>query len=206
MGTLLPWLFQLAALSAAAVPAPVPAPIELAQQRVEALEAESRLLQRRVTLDALVSFQLDPFLARSEPPLSAKGEPLLVHLWSVHCPPCVKEMPELTRLFERLRALSPIRVVLVSEDSLESLADYLRQHGASLPLAEYFAVGLASNLRTSLQNAPLPTTLLLDSHMVVRQAFVGPFMHRRSELYTAVARLCGNLSAPCRKPARADSD
>lgn len=193
MGVLIPWLLQLAAFSVPIQPA----------QRIEQLVTESRLLSRKVVIDSLISIQPTPFNYERSPPLQAKGRPLLVHLWSIHCPPCVKELPELAAALKRLRDATPIRIVLVAEDSLDSmdsLAEALRRFEAILPGAELYAAGPNSQLRSTLQMASLPTTLLLDDQLVVRQALVGLLGERRNDLFSAVLRLCTSLHATCRRP------
>lgn len=193
MGALIPWLLQLAALSVPIQPA----------QRIDQLEKESRLLSRKVVIDSLLSIQPAPFSYEKTPPLQAKGRPLLVHLWSIHCPPCIKELPELAATLKRLRDVTPIRIVLVAEDSLDSmdsLGESLRRFDAILPGTELYAAGPNSELRSTLQVASLPTTLLLDDQLVVRHALVGLLGERRNDLFSAVLRLCTSLHASCRKP------
>ena len=168
--------------------------------RVEALQHEARLLNRKLTLNNLISIQPHPFYPRSAPSLASLGQPILLHLWSVNCPPCRKELPELMSLFVSLQAATPIRVVLITEDSLATLEDFLQDASVKLPAAELYAIGAANHLRVELQQAPLPSTFLVDGHMVVRQAFIGPLINRRNELLSAVERLCITLNASCRKP------
>ena len=202
MGSLIPWLLQLAALSTPIAPAPAPSLGALAQ-RIDQLESESHLLSRKVVLDSLLSIQPTPLSYDKVPPLGSHGQPLLVHLWSIHCPPCVKELPALAATLKHLREVTPIRIILIAEDSLDSLdslGDALRSFDEVIPRVELYAAGPASELRSTLQKVSWPATLLLDDQLVVRQALVGTLGARRNALFSAVLRLCASLRASCRKP------
>ena len=204
MGSLIPWLLQLAAAGASMDPATALAPSPSALlQRIDQRDSESGLLSRKVVLNSLLSIEPVPLSYQTAAPVLARGQPLLVHLWSIHCHACVKELPELAATLKRLRDVTPIRIILIAEDSLdslESLGESLRRFDAILPRVELYAAGPASELRPSLQKSSWPTTLLLDDQLVVRQALVGTLGARRNELFSAVLRLCASLHAACRKP------
>lgn len=192
MGPLSPFLLSLSlSLQLALVPEPtaIPPPPR---------EREASLLMRKLKLDHILSLQTSPFSYQRAPHFSTGGQPLLIHLWSVHCPPCLKEMPELQALLDNLRETTPLRVVLITEDSLDSLEEYFQKNSLRLPAGDLFAVGAAGHLRVGIQQAQLPLTLLVDGQMTIRQAFIGSVLSRRNELLSAVDRLCSNLGSPCR--------
>ena len=198
MGLLVPLLLQLTLPLDLGSSARDQAVAELSQKATSYEKAET-LLHRKLVLDHLVSIQQQPFRYQNAPTLTSSGQPLLIHLWSVHCPPCLKEMPELVTLFSGLREDSSIRTILLTEDSLDTLEEYLTRAPASLPPADLYVAGAASHLRTTIQQAPLPLTLLVDGHMVIRHAFVGSINHRRNDLLSAIERLCSSLGAACRR-------
>lgn len=169
-------------------------------QRIELVEKQDRLRHRTLRIDQLSSVQLQPFRLQNVAPLSAHGSLLLVHLWSVHCPPCVKEMPELQRMLARLAAENRMRVAFVSQDSADELREYFQNWQAQLPVAskyEFYLAATESQLQASLQSVPLPLTLLVDAHMVVREAFVGPLLGRGNDLFSMVRRLCRSAGTDC---------
>lgn len=169
-------------------------------QRIDLWEKADRLRHRTARIDQLSSVQLWPFRIAPVAPLSAHGSLLMVHVWSVHCPPCVKEMPELQRLLSHLLTENRMRVAFVSQDEAGELKEFLQTRAAELPLAqnfEFYLAGGDSQLQSSLQSVPLPLTLILDSHMVVRDAFVGPVVGRGSELFSTVRRLCRSAGTDC---------
>ncbi len=169
-------------------------------QRIEVIEKQDRLRHRTLRIDQLSSIQLQPFRWQSASSLSAHRSLLLVHVWSVHCPPCVKEMPELQRMLARLQAENRVRVAFVSQDTPDELREYFQTWQAQLPIArkyEFYLAGSDSQLQTSLQSSALPLTLLVDSDMVVREAFVGPIVGRGNELFSMVRRLCRSVGTDC---------
>lgn len=183
------------AAAAAELEAPIPS-----QPWAAYVGIERQLRHHRLVVDDLAAVHARGSVHSAASALGANGQPMLIHVWSVHCPPCVREMPRLSQLFARLSELSPIRIVLLAEDTLDALDKYLKTPQAALPDSELYAVGRASQLRAKLQHAPLPLTLMVDEHMVIREAWVGELASRQNELLSTVERLCSSIGAACRKP------
>lgn len=171
------------------------------EARIALLEKQDRLRHRVLRVDHLSSVQLVPFRQQGSAPLSSRGAILVLHVWSVHCVPCVKEMPELQRMLASMKGDGRLRVVFVSQDSAEDLQRYWGEWQQQLPLAPKFEFYLASpdsQLQSSLQSTTLPLTLIVDAQMVVREAFAGPLLERGNQLLSAVRRLCRSAGAECR--------
>lgn len=90
-----------------------------------------------------------------------RGEGVVLNLWATWCAPCVREMPQLDRLKERL-AGDGIRVLALSED----------RDGAPLVKKFYDVNGIKSlevlidvggNVLRDLRIRGLPTTVLIDA-------------------------------------------
>jgi thiol-disulfide isomerase/thioredoxin len=100
-----------------------------------------------------------------------RGKPLLLNFWATWCPPCIKELPELDRLYraqgERLG------IVGLAIDGLAPVQTFL----ARQPVG--FAVGMAAmagtDLSRSLGNTAgvLPFTVLLGANGNVAQRKIG---------------------------------
>lgn len=185
-----------ALLLIASVPAQAAAPDELAalNQKLGNYSREQRLLHARLTPDSLG--RIDPSTQRLwDARLHSGGKPMLVHLWSVSCGPCVHELPALRQIIEHLQRETPLRVVFISEDLPEALTSFFkREPKERLPKVEYWLSGPGSGLRIDLQDNAQPMTLLLDGELVVRQAMVGLLSERRNELYSSASRLLRNLA------------
>ena len=59
-----------------------------------------------------------------------KGKTVLLDFWATWCPPCVEEMPNLGKLFERFGSRDDFVMIGISRDFDENaLRDYLKQSG-----------------------------------------------------------------------------
>lgn len=151
--------------------------------------SEAHLLLRRASFGGLSLFE--PSSERfTDNTIEAGGRPLIVHVWSTSCEPCTQEMAALRTLVSDLRKDTKLRVVLLAEDNQADLLAFLHRHKDEMPEAELYAISTDHRLRTDLgNNRTQPLTLLLDSDMVVRQAFLGSLLNRRNDLASAAQRL-----------------
>jgi thiol-disulfide isomerase/thioredoxin len=89
-----------------------------------------------------------------------RGRVVLMNFWATWCAPCLREMPSLKRLQQRLGG-DDFTVIAVSEDREGSqvVAPYVERHGLDgLPI--YYDAGMAAS--RALAVSGLPTTLLID--------------------------------------------
>lgn len=162
----------------------------------------AKLQKERVLINRRPVFT---FLAQYEPrtrqftdtELSAKGSLLMVHIWSIHCPPCLAELPLLPDVIAALRRRTGMRMVFIAEDQQAEMEKFFREHATALPRVEQYIISSESRLRPDLDESSQPLTLLLDDHLVVRDAFIGPLIERRNDLQAAAIRLSSS-QAPSR--------
>lgn len=119
-----------------------------------------------------------------------RGQVVVVHFWGSWCPHCVHELPDLERLYTRLRGARDIRFVLVSvrEPYTVSL-QWTRQQGLNLPLYDagqfavegHFRLANGGMIRDRELARVFPTTHVLDKHGLVVFTQTGP-VARWSEL------------------------
>lgn len=154
-------------------------------QEVSLRRAEEALLHRKLDLRGLRRLSGGQFVPEAAP----RARLLLVHIWAVECRPCIEEMPVLRRIFESLSTTSNVTPLLISETAdIPKLLSFLQQNRATVPsVPQYQSTG--EQLRASLQNYSQPTTLLVDEHGIIREAFLGSLRTRRSELADALYRL-----------------
>lgn len=175
-------------------PRPAWASPTAAPAEVEGLNAEARLLHRRIDLSAVLRWDRR---GHSWQPLGKPTERLLViNLWSAHCKPCVDEFPLLRRLAAAWQSQPDVRFLFISDPPHDTEAvevvDFWQQHPGAVPDSDPCR-SRTDKLRTVLDNNSQPLTLLVDQDGTVRQAFVGT-IHERG-LASAMERLLKVLRA-----------
>lgn len=105
-----------------------------------------------------------------------RGQPFLLKMWSVDCPPCVKD---LGMLLEKLKRHRKLKLVLVSVDEKpaeQQVAATLRRLGMDQVESWIFAPGDARSLRREIDPewyGELPRTYFYDAAHA-RVALTGP--------------------------------
>ncbi len=113
-----------------------------------------------------------------------RGNVVLLHFWGSWCPPCQREMPDLSKLYQRTKAAPNLRFVFlpVRETAATSRA-WLRGRGLDLPVADAgaraakegaFTLADGNTLRDRDLARAFPTTYILDRNGGVLFAHVGP--------------------------------
>lgn len=101
-----------------------------------------------------------------------RGHPVLITFWSVSCPPCLREIPQLTALHRDLAARG---LIIVGIDMAYDPADHVLAlvHGRRLPYPIALdPLGKAAAAFGSI--AATPTTFLFDGEGRRVARFVGP--------------------------------
>jgi thiol-disulfide isomerase/thioredoxin len=97
-----------------------------------------------------------------------RGRPVIVNIWATWCPPCVREMPSLQRVYDRFRDQG-LEILAVAVDDVpgERQADgriqgvvsqFVEQYGLTFPVVVDPTGGTEDRFGTEF----LPTTVLID--------------------------------------------
>ncbi len=101
---------------------------------------------------------------------SFKGKVLLINFWATWCPPCVREMPDLNKLYSMLHKKG-LEIVAIANprDSLDRIRSFFKFNGIQFHyyMDQDFTAARAFMIRA------LPTTFIVDKKGVVRNRFVG---------------------------------
>ncbi len=137
-------------------------------------DAEASLLHRRIELSN--ARQWDRVRKLWLPLYLPPAKVYVVNLWSVHCPPCRKEFPQLRMLQQGWRSHPQVQFVYLSDplgdETAEEVVLFWNKNQSMLPDADPTRTETLQ-LRQSLEIDKNPITLLLDENRIVRQAFVG---------------------------------
>lgn len=151
-------------------------------------EVEANLLHKRLDFSSVSSWNkaTNTWRRLSVPPAKV----YVVNLWSVHCQPCIAEMPQLARIVRGWKNSPDVQFLFIADPPRETEAEEL-EHFWKTATVELPAVMPARStderIRNTLAVETEPVTLLLDENLLVRQAFAGTIGTR--SLGTAIERL-----------------
>lgn len=92
-----------------------------------------------------------------------KGKVIFINFWATWCPPCIAEMPAISKLYEQFRDNDDVVFIMADMDqNFEKSRAFLKKKGLDLPL--YKPV---SNLPESVYEGTLPTTVIINKSGVL---------------------------------------
>lgn len=103
---------------------------------------------------------------------SLQGRKVLLNFWATWCPPCKAEMPHLEKFYQSARAQG-FEVLAVNltdtEKSAERVAAFAEDQGLTFPIV----LDESGQVRDLYRVRAYPTSLIIDSHGVIRGRFEG---------------------------------
>ena len=109
-----------------------------------------------------------------------KGQVVLLDFWATWCPPCIKEIPKLKKVYEKYKDQN-FQIIGVSLDrTMPPLAAYVQDEG--LAWVHYWDEN--RNVRNQYGVTAIPTAFLIDGEGIIRKASLGGF-----DVDSAVAEL-----------------
>lgn len=159
-----------------------------------AADREAALLHRRLDLTAVRQWSRRHH-AWQPVTLPAAGV-YVVNLWSIKCKPCLAELPLLRNVVAGWKPKPEVQFLFIAdppdETSESEAAAFWQSSRAALPDADPCRAA-SYDLRQTLGDGAEPITLLLDEHLVVRQAFIGSLFNR--PLGRSIERLLQSVRA-----------
>lgn len=101
-----------------------------------------------------------------------RGRPLVLNFWATWCPPCIEEMPALSRLQPEL-ARADIHLLGIAVDSAGNVAEFTRKQPVSYPLLIAGASGLELLKLLGDDAGALPFTIVIGADGKILQRIVG---------------------------------
>ncbi len=121
-----------------------------------------------------------------------RGQVVLLNFWASWCPPCLREMPSMERLREKMAGRPLTIVALDSAETADEVGDFVSRMNLGFPI---LLDPDGSNTKRWKVFA-LPTSFLLDAEGRVRYVLTGPTEWDEGEALEAVESLLAELSAP----------
>src|SRR5437764_6579585 len=100
-----------------------------------------------------------------------RGNVVVLNYWATWCPPCRKEMPDLSRLADAYRDKGVV-VLTISDETPEVLLKYLAKYPQSTTTARFTSDAPHTAVQKIAYNGR-PTTLILGRDGRMRQMFIG---------------------------------
>ncbi len=101
-----------------------------------------------------------------------KGRPLLVNFWATWCGPCVKEMPELSRL-QASGQYKDLQVIGIGIDSPSNIAQFVTKFKIDYPLYVDGVAGTELSRQFGNAQGGLPFTVLIGADGQVKKTYLG---------------------------------
>jgi thiol-disulfide isomerase/thioredoxin len=98
---------------------------------------------------------------------SLQGKVIFLNIWATWCPPCIAEMPNIQRLYEKVGSDDIAFVMLsVDEGGMAKVQKFIQKKGFTFPV--YLADG---PLPRAFQSPAIPTTFILspEGRILARQ-------------------------------------
>lgn len=164
-------------------------------------EVEAALLHKRLDLSSVAQWRQAP--AGDWRPLTVPAAKVyVVNLWSVHCQPCIAEMPLLAKIVRGWSGHPEVQFLFVADPPgdtpLDEVERFWKKPPVELPRVEPCRT-TNDTLRDALEVGTQPITLLLDDKLIVRQVFAGAIGNR--QLGASIERLlaAANVAEPGKK-------
>lgn len=92
-----------------------------------------------------------------------RGKVVLLNFWATWCPPCVREMPALQRLHEKLAGDDFVVIAISVDEDPEEVADFVARRGLTFPIL----LDPDHKIANLYQTIKYPETFLIDRNGIV---------------------------------------
>jgi len=105
-----------------------------------------------------------------------QGKIIVVNFWATWCPPCLEEMPELSKFHNEYKDRN-VMVLGISTDDVAKIAEFAKTTSVSYPLlaADMQAMGLAESLGNN--RSILPYTVVIKPDGSIAKTHLGRINH-----------------------------
>ncbi|WP_149275302.1 TlpA disulfide reductase family protein [Pareuzebyella sediminis] len=98
---------------------------------------------------------------------SVKGQVVFLNFWATWCKPCIKEMPEIQKLYDDYG--SKVTFLLVTQEDTKKVRSFLERRELELPI--YYS---QAEIPDEIASKTLPTTYIIDKEGTIKIAESGP--------------------------------
>lgn len=114
-----------------------------------------------------------------------RGKVIFINMWATWCPPCIKEMPSLNRLYQKYKNNDKIEFLFVEMDNdYDKAKKFLIKNNYEIPL-----YSIKGNLPIELETSSIPTTVIIDSKGELNIKHIGSADFDHPEIQEHIASL-----------------
>jgi peroxiredoxin len=100
-----------------------------------------------------------------------KGKVVLVNIWATWCPPCVKEMPSMEKLYQKFKGPNfEILAVSIDETGLKAVAPFMKKSNLTFPAL----IDSEGVIKTAYGITGIPESFIVDKQGFLIRKIVGP--------------------------------
>lgn len=119
-----------------------------------------------------------------------KGKVVVVNFWATWCPPCVKEFPDIIKLYKNYqpKGVEVIAVSMNEEDELEDIEEFIQKYKP--PFSIYRAASAEEEFYQEFDKkwfGQMPTTVIYDTSGKITHMHMNPITYPELEKYVTAA-------------------
>ena len=99
-----------------------------------------------------------------------KGQVVFVNFWATWCPPCVREMPSMQKLYTMLPKDKFKMLAILNNDDPAFADTFAKKFGITMPILN----DRSNKIGPKYGLTGVPETFIVDKQGVVREKFIGP--------------------------------
>jgi len=100
-----------------------------------------------------------------------KGKVVFLNIWATWCPPCVKEMPSMEKLYRELKG-EEFEILAVSIDASggKDVIPFMKKYGLSFPAL----LDTKGSIKSLYQTTGVPESFIIDKNGIIVEKVIGP--------------------------------
>jgi len=103
-----------------------------------------------------------------------KGKKVLVNFWASWCEPCIKEMPDIQKVYDEYKEDGNIEILAINltigKETPEKARAFVEEMGLTFPVL----LDVGGEIQKLYQVIPIPTSFFIDEDGVIRSVHQGP--------------------------------
>jgi peroxiredoxin len=115
------------------------------------------------------AFTLSSIKGKSVSLASFAGKPAMINFWATWCAPCIKELPELERIYGLYRDRGLSVILVNQQETAEVVRKYIEEHGYTMTAL----LDEKGQTAEKYQVFGLPTTFFVDKAGTIRRTHMG---------------------------------